>query len=58
MSRKIRSYATYADFKNELMHRGSAPFCTEVEELADEMYQVEFDNEPDAMWDKSDSDEE
>ena len=58
MPRKLRSYASYADFKNELMHRGSAPFCTEVEELADEMYSVELDSEFEGMWDRADLDEE
>ena len=58
MSRRIRSYASYAEFKNELMHRGGAPFAAEVEDLADEMYNVEFETEFDGMWDRTDSDDE
>jgi hypothetical protein len=56
MPRELRSYTSYAEFKNELIHHGSAPFSTEVEELADEMYNMEFDGEFDSLWDRPEAD--
>ncbi len=49
-------FNTYSEFRNAMMKHGSG-LQSQVEDMADEIYQVEVADEFDSLWDAFDSDE-
>jgi len=54
-----RRYGNYDQFCSEVLNQRSGPLASAVEEIADEIFHVEYNNSDDSesLWDKADSDD-
>jgi hypothetical protein len=56
--RKSNAFNTYNQFKSEVLRGRSGPLSSPVEDIADEMFQLDFDAEFASMWDSDTEDDE
>ncbi len=55
---KSSSFSSYQQFHNEILRTKAGPLVSAVEDMADEMFQLDFEAEFNAMWDSTDDDDE
>lgn len=55
---KVSSFTSYQQFHNEVLRTKAGPLVSAVEDMADEMFQLDFEAEFSAMWDSADDDDE
>lgn len=55
---KSLSFTSYQQFQNEMLKTKAGPLVSAVEDMADEMFQLDFEAEFESMWDKADGDDE
>ncbi len=48
------SFKTYDDFRNEMLRLRAGPLVSPVDEIADEMFHLEIEEEPDSLFDLDD----
>lgn len=58
MAKSSSSFSSYQQFQNEVLRTKAGPLVSAVEDIADEMFQLDFEAEFTAMWDSADSDDE
>jgi len=51
-------FRTYDQFEKEILKNRSGPMVSAVEDMADEMYHLEIQEEPESLWDDPNADEE
>lgn len=54
---KSSSYSSYKQFQTEMLRTKAGPLVSAVEDIADEMFQLDFEAEFQSMWDSADSDD-
>ncbi|HSI06231.1 MAG: hypothetical protein ACAI38_11590 [Myxococcota bacterium] len=54
---KSSSFTTYQQFHNEMLRTKAGPLVSAVEDMADEMFQLDFEAEFESMWDSADGDD-
>jgi hypothetical protein len=54
---KSSSFPTYQQFHNEILRTKAGPLVSAVEDMADEMFQLDFEAEFESMWDSADGDD-
>jgi hypothetical protein len=54
---KSSSFTTYQQFHNEMLRTKAGPLVSAVEDMADEMFQLDFEGEFESMWDSADGDD-
>ncbi|MBC7794904.1 MAG: hypothetical protein H7Z43_14460 [Clostridia bacterium] len=58
MSKVSNGFSSYQQFQNEILRTKAGPLISAVEDIADEMFQLDFNDEFDSMWDKAADDDE
>lgn len=58
MSKASNGFSSYQQFQNEILRTKAGPLISAVEDIADEMFQLDFNGEFDAMWDQAGDDDE
>ncbi len=54
---KSSSFKSYQQFHNEMLRTKAGPLVSAVEDMADEMFQLDFEAEFESMWDSADGDD-
>ena len=54
---KSSSFNSYQQVPNEMLRTKAGPLVSAVEDMADEMFQLDFEAEFESMWDSTDDDE-
>ncbi len=58
MAKSSNGFSSYQQFQNEILRTKAGPLISAVEDIADEMFQLDFNEEFDSMWDKAGDDDE
>ena len=58
MSKSSNGFSSYQQFQNEMLRTKAGPLISAVEDIADEMFQLDFEAEFSSMWDTAGDDDE
>lgn len=56
--RKTAGFRSFQQFESDVLRGRAGPLVNAVEDMADEMYHIDFDEEFASMWDTADGEDE